>query len=94
MENSNNSDENKITESNAFLRERFLYLISTVCGGKKCEIRMFENTKVVGAIKAIDLNFENVIIEDLKTPAPTSSKTAMLRTSDILTMHFQQTKDT
>lgn len=50
---------------------------------------MFENTEVVGTVKAMDLNFENVIVENLKTPLPSCLKYGILRTSDILTMHFE-----
>ncbi|KAG5898525.1 hypothetical protein JTB14_038477 [Gonioctena quinquepunctata] len=58
-------------DANAFLRERYLYLISSMCGSKKqCNINMYENTEVTGTIKAVDKNFENIIVENVKTPLP------------------------
>ncbi|KAJ8946799.1 hypothetical protein NQ314_008783 [Rhamnusium bicolor] len=54
-----------------------------------CKIKMYENTEVSGTIKAFDLNFENVIVENLKTPLPDSLKCATLRTNDILTISFK-----
>ncbi|KAJ8959103.1 hypothetical protein NQ318_022360 [Aromia moschata] len=73
----NVSEEKK--QANAFLRE----------GKDTCHIRMFDNTEVFGTIKAFDLNFENVVVENLKTPLPQPLKSAILRTNDILTISLE-----
>ncbi|RZC41383.1 hypothetical protein BDFB_002023 [Asbolus verrucosus] len=54
-------------EAMAFLRERYLYLLSSLCvtGGGDCNIKMYENTNVKCQIKAFDSNFENIIVENL-----------------------------
>nr|CAI5854492.1 unnamed protein product [Callosobruchus analis] len=80
-------DQNK--EANAFLRERFLYLLSSICGKKECTFEMYENTTVEGTIKAVDLDFMNIIVENLKTPILDPISMAVLRTSDILTISYK-----
>ncbi|XP_074027595.1 gem (nuclear organelle) associated protein 7 [Leptinotarsa decemlineata] len=83
-----NEEEKK---ANAFLRERFLNLLSSACDtNKRCEINMHENTQVSGVLKAVDVKFQNIIVEDLKTPLPETIKMATLRTSDVLTISFSE----
>lgn len=50
---------------------------------------MSENTTVTCEIKAFDLDFQNVIVENLKTPLPESVDKAILRTNDILTITYE-----
>lgn len=49
---------------------------------------MYEGTKVEVKVKAFDLNFENIIVKDLKTPSQQNFQTAILRTGDIQTISF------
>ncbi|CAH1971876.1 unnamed protein product [Acanthoscelides obtectus] len=82
--------ENKeITDANAFLRERFLYFLSSICGKKECTFEMYENTVVRGTIKAVDLDFLNIIVENLKTPMSEPISTGILRPSDVLTISYK-----
>nr|CAH7760316.1 unnamed protein product [Callosobruchus chinensis] len=76
-------------EANAFLRERFLYLLSSICGKKECTFEMHENTTVEGTIKAVDQDFLNIMVENLKTPIPDPISMAILRTSDVLTISYK-----
>jgi hypothetical protein len=77
-------------EAMAFMRERYLYLLSSLCvtGEGDCNIAMCENTNVKCQIKAFDSNFENIIVENLITPMPVPINKAILRTSDIISMQF------
>ncbi|CAG9856364.1 unnamed protein product [Phyllotreta striolata] len=88
------SDSVEITpeeqQANAFLRERFLSNVISLCKSKKkCEINMYENTIVKGDIKAVDLNFDNILIENLETPLPNTLKVAVLRSSDVLSISYE-----
>lgn len=49
---------------------------------------MYCNTEVEGSIKAFDVNFENIIVKDLKTPSQQIIQSAILRTSDIKMISF------
>ncbi|XP_044253386.1 uncharacterized protein LOC123004273 isoform X2 [Tribolium madens] len=80
--------ETEKQEAMAFLRERYLYLLSSLCGAGDCEIKMYENTNVKCRIKAFDSNFENIIVEDLQTPMPIPINKAILRTNDLISMKF------
>lgn len=51
-------------------------------------MQMYEGTKVEGKVKAFDLNFENIIVRDLKTPSQQTIQSAILRTADIKTICF------
>lgn len=59
-------------------------------GGTDCAFRMFENTNVTGQVKAFDLDFDNVIVENLHTPGTREPiGKAILRTSDVISMEFK-----
>lgn len=49
---------------------------------------MYNDTEVEGNIRAVDLNFENIIVKNLKTPSQQILQSAILRTSDIKTISF------
>lgn len=60
---------------------------SIFLGNADWEIRMYEATKVLGQMRGFDKNFENIVIEKLKTPANNSPMDkAILRTNDIISM--------
>ncbi|XP_060523052.1 uncharacterized protein LOC132700017 isoform X2 [Cylas formicarius] len=75
-------------EAAAFLREKFLYFISTLPAGKTCKIRMYDNTEVTAQLKAFDANFDHVVVENLKTHLPQPLKKAILRTSDVISISY------
>lgn len=49
---------------------------------------MYGDTEVEGNIKAFDLNFNNIIVKNLKTPSQHIVQSAILRTSDVKTISF------
>lgn len=49
---------------------------------------MYENTTVTGNVCAFDSNFENIVVENLITPLALSINKAILRTSDIISLHY------
>ncbi|CAH0563400.1 unnamed protein product [Brassicogethes aeneus] len=79
----NQHENSDINEANAFLRERYLYFLTSMCG-KTAKVRMFDKTEVSCVIKATDINFENVMVSNLKTPLPEVMPHAILRTNDII----------
>ncbi|XP_028146868.1 uncharacterized protein LOC114340328 [Diabrotica virgifera virgifera] len=84
------SEEKQKQEACAFLRERYLYFLSQCYDGKKeCKIHMYENTQTQGTIKAVDSNFENIMVKNLKAYYPPPIQSAVLRTSDIITISFR-----
>lgn len=50
---------------------------------------MYENKTINAKIKAFDLDFENIIVEDLKIPQGENIDKAILRTNDILTITYE-----
>ncbi|XP_017782492.1 PREDICTED: uncharacterized protein LOC108566891 [Nicrophorus vespilloides] len=90
----NNAEVNDCNEeqiARTFLRERFLKLV-TKLSGQQCKVKMYELTDVECKMKAFDPKFENVIVEDLKTPLPQIMQKSILRTNDIISMHFRVDK--
>lgn len=88
MNNQNLTTEEQ--EANAFLRNRYVHYLSSICGNQKeCIINIYGNTQVSGKVKAVDLNFENIIVENLKTPVPPPLRMGVLRTCDILTISYK-----
>lgn len=51
---------------------------------------MYDNTNVTCNIRASDANFQNIIVENLVTPLPPVIPKTILRTSDIISMKFEQ----
>lgn len=49
---------------------------------------MHENIKVNGKLKAFDLEFQNIIVENLETPY-LPVKRAIMRSSDIISIHMK-----
>lgn len=49
---------------------------------------MYEHSTVTGKVAAFDAAFENVIVDNLQTPAKIVVDKAILRTSDVISMHF------
>ncbi|XP_077290092.1 gem-associated protein 7-like [Arctopsyche grandis] len=51
----------------AILRESFLTRL-TLLYGKKCDLKLHENTNVRGIFKGTDIEFQEILISDLETP--------------------------
>lgn len=49
---------------------------------------MYEHATVTGKVAASDAAFENVVVDNLQTPAKIVLDKAILRTNDIISMHF------
>lgn len=81
-------DEDVEQEAAVFLRERFLKLIGSKLAGRTCTIEMFETTSLDCKIRSIDPKFDNIIVEDLKTPLRTVLKYAKLRTNDMISLQL------
>ncbi|XP_066257255.1 uncharacterized protein [Euwallacea similis] len=71
----------------SFLRERFLFLIASL-SGKACEVGMENGTKVNANIRAFDVSFENILVENLTvTSTPeTFIPMSILRAQDVHTI--------
>ncbi|KAK9888188.1 hypothetical protein WA026_000457 [Henosepilachna vigintioctopunctata] len=75
----------------SFLRSRYLYFLSSLCAcNARCNIRMYGNTHISCVIKAIDLNFENMVVDELETPFANSTKNALLRITDIISIELDK----
>ncbi|KAL3273502.1 hypothetical protein HHI36_014943 [Cryptolaemus montrouzieri] len=80
-------------ETRTFLRSRTLYFISALCASNaRCNIRMYDNTDVSCVVKAIDLDFENIIVDELKTPFARTAKSARLRIADIISIEMDRSE--
>ncbi|KAL1494059.1 hypothetical protein ABEB36_009717 [Hypothenemus hampei] len=90
MESSNMkpfSQEEK--EAASFLRERFLYFIASL-PNKLCTIKMHNETEAFAQIRAVNLSFENVLVDNLKlSNSQLNISKGILRTSDILSVSFE-----
>ncbi|XP_043271103.1 gem-associated protein 7-like [Venturia canescens] len=71
-------------EARAFLRERFLRVITGIVG-KPAEFNLHENSKVSGEFRGCDVDGLEVYVRDLDTPLGKVPE-AILRTTDII--HF------
>lgn len=56
--------------------------------GKECKLEMYEQATVSCEIAACDSAFENIMVSNLKTPAKSVLDKAILRSGDIISMHF------
>lgn len=56
--------------------------------GTECKIEMYEQATVTCKVAAFDSAFENVVVDNLTTPAKVVLDKAILRTEDIISMHF------
>ncbi|KAF2904207.1 hypothetical protein ILUMI_01968 [Ignelater luminosus] len=84
-----NTQLEEIQHTRAFLRERFLRLISRLSGGEKCQLKLHENHDHTCNVRAFHPNFETVIVESLQTNYPNPIPKAIIRTNDIISMHFE-----
>ncbi|XP_044760425.1 uncharacterized protein LOC123317878 [Coccinella septempunctata] len=90
-ENTVMNENTEEQECRAFLRSRYLYFISSLCASKlKCHIQMYDNTSITCVIRAIDLNFENIIVDNLRTPFPKTARKAILRITDIISIELDK----
>lgn len=49
---------------------------------------MYEQSTVTCKVAACDSAFENIVVDNLKTPSKMVLDKAILRTEDIISMHF------
>ncbi|RZF33931.1 hypothetical protein LSTR_LSTR014404 [Laodelphax striatellus] len=73
-------------EARAFLRERFLRVISSVTG-KPCQLYTADDSIVSGEFQGCDKEVENYLIKNLKTPVFEYSS-VLVRANDIKTITF------
>ncbi|XP_046142257.1 gem-associated protein 7-like [Osmia bicornis bicornis] len=69
-------------EARAFLRERFLRVITGIVG-KQAEFYLYENTRVSAEFRGCDIDFLEVYVRNLETPLGKVPE-AVLRASDII----------
>jgi len=69
-------------ETRAFLRERFLRVITGIIG-KPAEFYLHENTHVSGEFRGCDVECSKIFVKNLETPMGTIPK-AILRSDDII----------
>ncbi|XP_013199623.1 gem-associated protein 7 [Amyelois transitella] len=89
------STENESTDQNAadqkaraILRERFLRAVSQF-SGKPCSMLTYEHSKLNGTFTAWKPDGSDILVSDLQTPAGIVIPAALLRTPDILAIHFE-----
>ncbi|XP_026672599.1 gem-associated protein 7-like [Ceratina calcarata] len=84
--NENNVTEDFATpekqEARAFLRERFLRVITGIVG-KQADFHLYENTRVSAEFRGCDVDCLEVYVRNLETPLGIIPE-AILRTSDII----------
>ncbi|KAK9310638.1 hypothetical protein QLX08_000172 [Tetragonisca angustula] len=69
-------------EARAFLRERFLRIITGIVG-KQAKFHLYENTRVSAEFRGSDVDYLEVYVRNLETPLGTIPE-AVLRASDII----------
>ncbi|EZA61289.1 hypothetical protein DMN91_012618 [Ooceraea biroi] len=69
-------------QARAFLRERFLRVITGIVG-KKAEFYLHENTRVLGEFRGCDVESSEFFVKNLETPMGKIPE-AILRNSDII----------
>ncbi|XP_003489116.1 gem-associated protein 7-like [Bombus impatiens] len=73
-------------EARAFLRERFLRVITGIVG-KQAEFYLYENTQVSAQFRGCDVDCLEVFVRNLETPLGTIPE-AVLRASDIIYLNI------
>ncbi|XP_076381935.1 gem-associated protein 7 isoform X2 [Megalopta genalis] len=71
-------------EARAYLRERFLRVITGIVG-KKAEFYLYENTRVSAEFRGCDIDCLEVYVRNLETPLGNIPQ-AVLRANDIIYM--------
>lgn len=79
------SPENQ--EARAFLRERFLRIITGIVG-KKAKFNLYENSHVTGEFRGSDIDCLELFVRNLETPLGIIPE-AILRTNDIISMEVE-----
>ncbi|KAF3425097.1 hypothetical protein E2986_03665 [Frieseomelitta varia] len=69
-------------EARAFLRERFLRIITGIVG-KRVKFHLYENTRVSAEFRGSDVDHLEMYVRNLETPLGTIPE-AVLRTNDII----------
>lgn len=55
--------------------------------GKECTFHMYSNTKVNGIFKGNDIEYENILVDKLKTPVAEIPH-SKIRSSDVVYLSF------
>ncbi|KOC65596.1 Gem-associated protein 7 [Habropoda laboriosa] len=76
-------------ETRAFLRERFLRVITGIVG-KQAEFHLHENTRVSAEFRGCDVECLEVYVRNLETPLGKIPE-AVLRASDIIYLNVNDT---
>ncbi|KAK5641722.1 hypothetical protein RI129_010269 [Pyrocoelia pectoralis] len=76
----------EITQARVELRERFLRLISSLCGGKECDLKLYDNNEYKCNVRAFDPSFDNMIVENLSTPHPLQNGFTIIRLNDVISI--------
>ncbi|KAF5288760.1 hypothetical protein FQA39_LY15251 [Lamprigera yunnana] len=74
-----NSDE---VDARVELRERFLRFISFLTGGKRCDLKLYDNRNYKCNVRAFDSNFENLVVDGFVAPRPVPDGRVIIRISD------------
>ncbi|KAK2578885.1 hypothetical protein KPH14_009750 [Odynerus spinipes] len=72
-------------EARAYLRERFLRVITGIVG-EKAKFNLYENSNVAGEFRGSDVNCSEVFVRNLQTPLGVVPE-AILRVNDIVSMN-------
>ncbi|KAI4494152.1 hypothetical protein M0802_009186 [Mischocyttarus mexicanus] len=74
-------------KARAFLRERFLRMITGIVG-KKAKFNLYENSHVTGEFRGSDIDCLEIYVRSLETPLGIIPE-AILRTNDIISMDVE-----
>ncbi|NP_001127920.1 gem (nuclear organelle) associated protein 7 [Nasonia vitripennis] len=75
-------------EARAFLRERFLRVITGIVG-KPAKFHLYENTSVTAEFRGCDIDFLELYVRNLTTPLGTIPE-AVLRTNDVILLEMEK----
>ncbi|XP_014214449.1 gem-associated protein 7 [Copidosoma floridanum] len=75
-------------EARAFLRERFLRVITGIVG-KPSKFHLYENTSVTAEFRGCDIDLSELYVRNLATPCGTVPE-AILRTTDVIVVEVDK----
>lgn len=62
----------------------------TVISGEECNITTFEQTRLGGTFKGWKTDGGEILVQSLQTPGGENMHTALLRTSDVISIEFSR----